>query len=364
MHLRNDETQYGLAAKALHWGVALLIIAQFAIAWYMEELPKGLERFRYVELHKSIGVTILALMALRLFWRFYSPPPPLPAGLPKWEILAAHAGHWAIYGFVILQSLSGMFMVWAANSPLNFFGWFVLPSPIAPDKPLREIFGEVHEIAAFAIIAILLVHIAAALRHHFILKNDILRRMLMILLVAGASGVILPARAATWNLLPDSKILFHFVQSGAKFSGQFSRFDARIDFDPAVPEEGRITVDIDIASIDTQNAERDAALAGKELFDAATWTQAQFTADKIRAVAMDKFEAVGALTIRDITRPLTLPFSLHIDKADDGDVKATANGEVVISRRDFGLAQGQWAATDIVADEVTIEIRVTALQQR
>lgn len=364
MRLRNDREQFGIVAKVLHWGVAALIVTQFSIAFYMEDLPKGLERFRYVELHKSIGIVILALMVLRFLWRTNNPPPPLPNDLPVWEIWAANASHWALYGFVIVQSLSGMSLVWAANSPLTFFGWFVLPNPIGPDKALRAFFGEIHEYAAFGIVALLVLHIGAALRHHFILKNNILRRMLMIFLLVAAAGTAAPARAATWNVLPESKILFHFVQSGADFTGQFPRFNARIDLDPAAPEKGRIDVDIDITSIDTQNAERDEALVGKDLFDTEKWTQARFTSDKIRLVAPGNYEAAGTLTIRDVTRPLNLPFTLKIDKIDDGNVKAAAHGEVTISRRDFGLAQGQWAATDIVADEVKIEIKVDALQQR
>lgn len=364
MRLRNSGHAYGVAAKAFHWGVALLVLTLLPLGWYMHDLPSGLARYQYVELHKSLGLLVLIIMTGRSLWRVFNPPPALPDTLPDWEKLAAKLTHWAIYGVLFLQVITGMTLVWAANSPLMLFGWFAFPSPLAPDKPLRHLMEEIHELLAFGIIILLFAHIGAALRHHFILKNDIMRRMLMLMLVFLLSGQASPVWAATWNMLPASQLLFHFTQSGMPFSGKFERFDARIEFDPDRPEEGRIEVVIDIASLDTQNAERDTVLRSAELFDAVKFPRAQFIAASIRSLAPGQYEAVGELTIRDITLPLVLPFSLKMEKlAGDGGVKAEAAGIVAISRRDFGLAQGQWAAMDMVADEVKIEIRVEAAQQ-
>lgn len=364
MSLRNTENSYGLAAKALHWGVALLIFSLLAIGWYMGDLPRGLEKFRYVELHKSLGLTVLLLMVARVLWRAFNPPPPLPADLPGWEQYLAKLAHWAIYAAIFLQVAIGMGLVWTANSPLTFFGLFVLPSPLAPDHDLHELGETLHELLARVIALLLLLHIGAALRHHFILKNNILRRMLMIAMMIGVVSISGQARAGTWNILPSSQLLFHFKQSGASFSGRFERFDARIEFDEKNPENGRIDVMIDVASLDTQNAERDGMLRSEELFDTVKYPQAEFKADKIRVTAPDKYEAEGILTIRDISLPVMLPFSLQITAApDDGDVLAAATGITAISRRDFGLARGQWDSMDIVADEVQIEIKIDATRQ-
>ncbi len=360
MRLRNDEKSYGIAARALHWSVATLVLSLLPVGWYMGDLPLGFERYRYVELHKSLGLLLLVLMVGRSLWRAFNPPPPFPADFSGWEQWAAKLTHWAIYVALFLQVFFGMLLVWAANSPLTFFGRFALPNPIAPDKPLRNLMEDLHGALAFGIVVLLIMHIGAALRHHFILKNDILRRMLAVMLIFTGTIPVVPAKAATWNVLPSSQLLFHFTQSGLPFTGKFERFEARIEFDPDKPEDGRINVMIDVASLDTQNGERDATLRSAELFDVQKFPQAQFTADKIRVVAPGHYEAVGALTIRDITMALVLPFSLQIEKDSDGGDNASASGMIVISRHDFGLAQGQWAAADIVADEVRIEIKVDA----
>ncbi len=366
MRLRNDERNFGVIAQAMHWSVAALVLSLLPIGFYMSDLPLGFERFRYVEVHKSLGLAVLALMIGRTLWRFFNPPPALPSGLPVWEYWAARLTHYAIYAVLFLQAAIGMGMVWAANSPLTFFGWFALPSPISPNPAIKELAKESHELLAFAIIILVAIHIGAALRHHFVLKNDILRRMLPGLALAIGLYGATDARAATWNLQSDSQLLFHFVQSGVQFTGNFKRFEARIEFDPDKPEAGRIHVGIDIASLDTQNSERDTMLRSAELFNAEKWPQAIFTADTVQVRDPGQYEARGTLTIRDITRPLSLPFTLKIGKVidGDGDMIATAGGEITISRRDFGLGQGQWAATDIVADEVKIEIKIQAIQQQ
>lgn len=364
LRFRNGPQKFGAVAQAFHWSVALLVLSLIPLGLYMEDLPLGLARYRYVELHKSLGLAVLALMAARILWRLFDPPPPLPAALPAWEQWAAKLTHWGIYTAVILQLVIGIVMVWAANSPLTFFGWFAVPSPIIPDKQLKQLAGDAHRLLAFAIIGLLAMHIGAALRHHFVLRNDILRRMLPLLLLAIGIGSVQPAKAATWNLLTESQILFHFVQEGVAFTGKFQRFEARIEFDPANPEAGRIEVTIDMDSLDTQNSERDAILRSPELFDVEKWPRAQFISSAIRVLEPGQYEAAGELSIRDITRPLSLPFSLKIDKLDDGDVKAAAAGQIMISRRDFGVGQGEWAGTGIVSDEVKIEVKIEGLQQR
>lgn len=364
MHMRNIGNKYGLVAKALHWGVAVLVFSLLAIGSYMGDLPRGMEKYRYVELHKSLGLIVLLLMLARVLWRAFNPPPPLPTELPAWEQRLAGLAHGAIYAAIFLQVAVGMGLVWAANSPLTFFGLFVLPSPLTPDRDLSELGETLHELLATVIAGLVLLHIAAALRHHFMLKNDILRRMLMIAMVIAGTSVAGQSRASTWNVLPSSQLLFHFKQSGASFTGRFDRFDARIDFDEKNPENGRIDVMIDVASLNTQNEERDGMLRSGELFDTGKYPQAEFKADKIRVTAPDKYEAVGILTLRDISLPVMIPFSLQITVApDDGDAHAVASGVTAISRRDFGLARGQWESMDIVADEVQIEIRIDATRQ-
>ncbi len=178
MPLRNDENRYGAVAQAFHWLTVVLVFALVGIAMYMDDLPLGPEKIRVFNLHKSIGVTVLALTVLRLLWRQVSPKPALPAGMKQWEWMAAHIGHLLLYVLLIVQPAIGIVHSWSANFPVVVFGLFTMPNLTGPNPGLKEILEEVHSSVGWGLVGLVLVHIAAALRHHFILKDDVLRRML------------------------------------------------------------------------------------------------------------------------------------------------------------------------------------------
>lgn len=178
MQLRNNAERFGLVSQALHWSVALLVLALLPIGWYMTGLPLNLEKFRLYELHKSLGLLVLGIMVVRLIWRRFNPPPPLPTSMAGWERFAAHATHWALYAGLFLQALFGILLTWKANSALTLFGWFTLASPLEPDEDLAKTISLAHFWLGNAIVSLVILHIAAAFRHHFIRKDDILRRML------------------------------------------------------------------------------------------------------------------------------------------------------------------------------------------
>lgn len=172
-----------------------------------------------------------------------------------------------------------------------------------------------------------------------------------------ASSFISPAMAAdAWNVSQDdSEIGFVGTQLGADFEGRFDAFDADIVFSPDDLAGSSVTVVIDIASVDTQNGDRDSQIVSPEWFDAAQWPTAKFETKSFREVSPGMYEAVADLTIRDVTREVTLPFELAIN-----GTQAAAKGAVTIQRTDFGVGQGQWADTSQVGDDVTIAITVTA----
>lgn len=178
MKLRNDESRYGALALGLHWLIALLVLAMLALGWYMTDLPLGPDKIKIYNLHKSFGVVILLLMLLRLGWRLISPPPPLPAGMPGLERLAAKTSHLLLYLMLFAQPVIGLLHSAAANFPVVVFGTITLPALIGPSEPLKNFLAGLHGWLAVAILVLVLVHAAAALRHHLILKDDILRRML------------------------------------------------------------------------------------------------------------------------------------------------------------------------------------------
>lgn len=176
--VRNDEHRYGAVAQLFHWVIAGLILFQFGLGWYMEDLPLGPRKFDLYQLHKSMGLTIFGLAVLRLTWRLFSPAPPLPASMPRWEKVAARSSHGLLYGLIFLQPIIGYLQSNAANFPIVLWGVVPIPAILPENEALAETLVVVHSYGAIALAVVVLVHISAALRHHFWLKDDVLRRML------------------------------------------------------------------------------------------------------------------------------------------------------------------------------------------
>ncbi len=170
--------RYSAVAQGLHWLLAALVLLMFGLGFYMVRLPLSLEKFNLYQLHKWLGITIFGLAALRLLWRLGHPAPPLPAGMPAWERTAARASHALLYALLFVQPVVGFLQSNAANFPVVLWGVLPLPALIGPDERLAETLLHLHHLGAFVFMLLVLVHAAAALRHHFLLKDDVLRRML------------------------------------------------------------------------------------------------------------------------------------------------------------------------------------------
>jgi cytochrome b561 len=178
MKLTNSDTTWGAPAKLLHWLVAALIFTQFALGWIATGWRLSPMKLNLFVWHKSTGMLILALVLLRLLWRLTNPTPALPADTPDWERAAARTSHALLYVLMIAMPLVGWVINSAAGIPFSIFWLIPLPSVVAPDKHIAELAALVH-LSLFIILAALLVlHVAAALRHHFIKKNNLLARML------------------------------------------------------------------------------------------------------------------------------------------------------------------------------------------
>ncbi|MDN5865403.1 MAG: cytochrome b/b6 domain-containing protein [Gammaproteobacteria bacterium] len=178
MGLRDTPRRWGAVTQWLHWSVAALILALIAIGWWMRLMPLSLDKITLYYWHKSIGMLVLALVLIRLGWRAGNRPPPLPRDLPRWEAPLAKLTHIALYLLILLMPLSGWLLNSASGIPFRIFWTIPLP-PIAPvSAGLEHIFSLLH-LASFSALALLLLgHMAAALRHHFLLHNDVLLRML------------------------------------------------------------------------------------------------------------------------------------------------------------------------------------------
>jgi cytochrome b561 len=174
--------RYTNVAVFLHWTMALLIIGMIGVGLTMGSYPIAYKFVAY-NLHKSFGLTILALSFFRLYWRLTHRAPALPGGMRPWERLAAHASHFGFYLLMIGMPLSGWIMVSAdAKFPTVFFSLFEVPQfplPVAYDtKATHEQFEWLHYWLAMGTLGLLALHVGAALKHHFINRDTVLRRML------------------------------------------------------------------------------------------------------------------------------------------------------------------------------------------
>lgn len=180
MPLLSTPQRWGSVMKALHWLVALAVIALAIVGWWMKGLPVSPDKVKVYALHKSVGLTVLALVLVRLAWRTLVDRrrPPLPPGMPHAQRFAAHASHVLLYLALLAMALSGWLFNSAANFPLRWFGLFSVPSLSAPDPELKALAGAAHWWLFWVIAAVFAVHAGAALWHHFARRDDVLLRML------------------------------------------------------------------------------------------------------------------------------------------------------------------------------------------
>ncbi len=170
--------QYTGTAKSLHWLMALIIIGMIPLGMYMHELPLSPEKLQLYSWHKWTGVTIFVLLLARVSWRLTHQPPPLPWHMSKTQRRASQAGHVLLYLLMLAIPLSGWLMSSAKGYQTVWFGVLPIPDLLGKDKELGETLAEVHELLSWILVTVLIVHVAAALKHHFINRDDVLTRML------------------------------------------------------------------------------------------------------------------------------------------------------------------------------------------
>ncbi len=178
MRFKNTENHFGIIAISFHWLMAIIMIGLVILGLYMTDLPVSLEKLKLFGWHKEFGLLILFLAMFRIVWRIGNITPLLPLTMQAWEKLAAHAAHWAFYFFMFALPITGWLLTSAAGLQPSFFGLFTLPVLIAPNHDLQHLFAEIHEWLAYGLIATFFAHVGAALKHHFINKDDILKRIL------------------------------------------------------------------------------------------------------------------------------------------------------------------------------------------
>ena len=175
-------TRYSALAMFLHWLLAIGLVGMFAVGLYMADLPFSPQRLKLYNWHKWAGVTILALSVLRLVWRLTHRPPALPQSIelamPGWQLLAFHATHIGMYALFFIVPLVGWAYSSAAGFPIVVFGVLPLPDFVPVSKELAALIKPWHEITALALAGLVLLHVAAAVKHQFINKDRLINRML------------------------------------------------------------------------------------------------------------------------------------------------------------------------------------------
>ncbi|MDB5972034.1 MAG: Cytochrome b561 [Hydrocarboniphaga sp.] len=373
-------SRYRPPAIALHWLIAVLIFGGFGLGLFMHELPASADKLRYFSWHKWTGVTVFGLALLRGIWRITHPVPPLPAG-PRWEHAAAHLTHAALYLLMLAVPLSGWLHSSAAGYQTVYLGVLPIPDLLAKNLPLSEQLAKVHELLNYALLALLLLHAAAALQHHYLKRDDILRRMLpqarsglgaglvTLFAVAAFSGIAAllllsdadegehhqhaaeTAAAPAANLAGELNA--EFRQMNVPVQGRFTAFHAeKLQFDAAHLDQASASIVVDSASFDLGDADYNAEVRKKEWFDSAAFPQARFESERVTRLADGRYQAAGQLTIKDKTQPAMAVFSVT-EQAD----KATYTGEATISRAAFQIGDAEW--NDVLEDAVIVRFTIS-----
>lgn len=378
MNWRNQEDHFGIVAKGLHWLMAALVLFMLGLGVYMTSLEPSPALFKYFALHKSIGIVILALVFARLLWRTINQTPKPLAHHKRAEKIAARAIHYFFYAALIALPLSGWIMSSAKDFGVSVFNLFTLPHLVGPDEQLANTSVSIHVVLAYMLMAAIALHAAGALKHHFIDRDETLRRMLpfahaernfkSLLCILGAmmlwSAHAQAQDAPRWIISADeSSIQFSGKQMGAPFTGTFGAFSGEIMFDEAAPEAGNGLIEIDMDTARTGGADRDKNMKDDAWFAVKSFPKAHYKIEQFEKAGEGNYLAKGTLTIRDISRPLNLPFALDISPNAAGVIEAKALGSVTIKRLDFGVGQGDWKDTSTIGDEVEITVNVKAVRQ-
>lgn len=395
-----DSTRYHPVSRALHWAFAGLVVLQFVLAKLAERAEisgSALAQLAFLANHKSVGISILVLVIVRLLWRWRTPPPALPDSLERWQVLASNISHWGLYGLIVLLPISGWLMSSASAYSVSWFNVIQLADFVAPDPSLKETFESIHEFLTKVLLLLASIHLLAALKHHVVDKDDVLRRMtsptsiaLFVAIIAVGAGVLgmagkrdlsstevldrseasapLQVDSATldsattselveWKIdYADSQIKFTGDQAGAEFDGIWQEWTAQIRFDGNDLTASRFDITVGMNRVETDDDDRDTTLVDADWFDSSNRPFAYYRASDFISNGDETYTANGQLTINGLATSVPLIFSVSLD----GPAGRVLTGSASVLRLDLGVGTGEWEDTTWVSNEVRIDIRVSA----
>jgi cytochrome b561/polyisoprenoid-binding protein YceI len=415
--------RYTAVAIALHWAIAAMILGLLLVGWVMEDLAEGglAERAQYqsiVQIHKSVGITVLLLSIARIAWRLMNPPPPAPA-MAGWQAGASRAVHILFYVLMIAMPLSGWIMASASGAfETRYFGGPDMRLPMIPQlaaetrEVLEEIASSAHSLMAWLMAGLMVLHIAGALKHQFADRDGLLARMapglfgrtagppddgqgaiwafgaagLLFAVIAGLNlasgqpatgqgqpdaGQQAPASAApAWTVdYARSRLAVRFTYMGRPYEGVFPEWTADIRLDTTAPPnadspaDGAVRVAIPVGRFSTGEPYFDDSLSQPDWFNAGQYPEAVFEVKGgVYRLNERDYEATGVLQMKGLSSPVRLPFSLDITGQE-----AVMHAEVGLSRLNLGVGAGTKAAPsgdeEWVGETVTVVIDLVATRQ-
>lgn len=375
--------------KVFHWLMALFILTALTLGLWSQYIDDVLLKTNIILAHKSIGITVLVLALCRLYWRLHVVAPSHTEHHIL-ERFAASLTHVLLYILMIALPLSGWLMSNYAAYPMSWFGLVELPAMVSPDKAMAELAHEAHELMGWVLIGLLALHIAGALKHHAIDKDDVLTGMAgqhvartLTLLAAGVAIAVWlsfpypknlkqtttstptsenanqadtqPSTAATSNgelwQTESGTLSFTFTLNGGKISGQFKSFVPQLRFEGDKPTD--FSVKIDLTSVDTQDDTRDGMLLNKEWFNTIDFPQAEYKAQHfIWDGTAETWNALGVLTIKN--KRVATPLVFKLMPSSSTPNKVLLHGNAVMNRSNFNIGEGEWAADDVVGYSINI----------
>ncbi len=175
--MKNTANTFGVVAKSFHWLLFLMLTFSIVAGNFLASMPKGAEKLEAAGMHKSFGIVLLTLIMLRLVWRLINETPRLPNETTAGEAFIAKAMHWGLYVLMFAQPLAGIMMSQAAGFPVSFFGFFELPVFLDKNPELAKTFLSIHGTVWILLVIAVIGHAGAALHHHFIRKDNVLKQM-------------------------------------------------------------------------------------------------------------------------------------------------------------------------------------------
>lgn len=406
--------RYSLAAIILHWAIAALLAFQISVGWALEDLSA--RGFALYQLHKSVGIAILALTLLRIGIRYWKPRPAKLEG--GWQGALASAVHGGLYAFMLGAPLTGWALVSTAKVKVPTLIFGIIPLPHLPlPASAHDLAEGGHGLIAWLGIALVLLHVAGALRHHLLMRDGLIWRMIpnrstalliglpaLILLGFALGRVILPAAEPVtaaaapaapepeatapeaainvtepdnsavanemvakeeeepispppaWTVQPGGRIGFAVGNDGQTISGTFAKWTAAIVMDPDHPETADIRVSIDMASASVGDAYQDGMLPGDEFFAVAAHPTATFTAKGADKTGANAYRASGRLSLKGVSKPQTIRFALSGDGAT-----RQVSGTATIARAAFDVGNGDSSGS--LAPNVTVTFAFTAKEK-